>query len=600
MRKLTIYGLVIVLICGLFLAAAIPGPEQIASANAGTNWNAAYFNGTLLQGSPVLSRVDNQINFNWGAGSPDASVPVDNFSARWTKTVNFPTTGTWTFKVGADDGVRMWIDVTPIVDKWRNGGYEVYQVSIDQLTAGTHELKVEYYESVGDARIDVQWWYGGASAQDVQWNAAYYNNIVLGEPPALTRVDNDINFDWGNGRPADGVSTDNFSVRWKATVDFPVPGRWRFKVGVDDGARVFIDVTEIMNEWHGSASGYTEYEVDVYSLTSGNHEVTVEYFEISGAARINVDWWLVEATGTGAGGGGTGDTTTPVEAVPTVRPPTVVMAGVTANNVNVRTGPGLGYPVVGRLDYPDDYFVVAGVPDLSWLLIRLENGSEVWVSNVWVYLYSTDEARNEDTTGGGQPDFVDDIPRIDMPVAPPSLPPEGPSRVTLTGQTTDTVRLRDGASLYGSRVIGSVPQGAGFTVEAHNGNGAWYLISYQGIRGWVSALYVRLLDGTVSDLVASSEVVPAPPLGQVFVPEEQPGVPAVTVRGRANSNLRMRDAASLYGDQIGSVPENAEFVIEGRNTNGAWYLITWEGQQGWVNSPYVTLIEGTVPDLPIR
>ena len=83
------------------------------------------------------------------------------------------------------------------------------------------------------------------------------------------------------------------------------------------------------------------------------------------------------------------------------------------------------------------------------------------------------------------------------------------------------------------------------------------------------------------------------------MPESALGV-TVTVRGRASADLRLRDAASLRGNQIGSVPLDTEFVIEGRNTNGAWYLITYGETEGWVNAAYVTLIEGKVPDLPIR
>ena len=235
-------------------------------------------------------------------------------------------------------------------------------------------------------------------------------------------------------------------------------------------------------------------------------------------------------------------------------------------------------------------------------MIDLRDGREGWVSNAWVYLYATNPEKNKDTTGGGQPDFVDDIPRIDLEVAPPAFPAEDdPLRVILTGSATDTLNLRDAPSLGASRIIGSVPQTATFRVEAHNGNGAWYLINYQNIRGWVSAPYVRLLDGFVRDLVVSSEVVAAPPIGQVFVPEDTQGNPAVTVRGRAISNLKLRDEPSiLTGDQIGSVPLNSEFVIAARTSIGSWYLITWEGQTGWVNAAYVTLIEGTVPDLPIR
>jgi len=161
------------------------------------------------------------------------------------------------------------------------------------------------------------------------------------------------------------------------------------------------------------------------------------------------------------------------------------------------------------------------------------------------------------------------------------------------------VRLRDGPSIFSSKIIGALPQGAVFDVEARNSNGSWYLISYRGIRGWVSAVYVTLSGGTVNDLLASNEVVPAPPEGTVFVPEPAPGV-TVTVRGRASADLRLRDAPSLRGNQLGSVPLDAEFVIEGRNINGAWYLITYGGVEGWVNAAYVKLIEGTVPDLPIR
>jgi uncharacterized protein YgiM (DUF1202 family) len=604
MRKLTICGLVAVMTVALMLGPALStDPAGVAEANAGTQWNASYFNNTSLSGSPVLTRIDDAINFNWAAGSPDAAVNADNFSVRWTKTVNFPQSGSWTFVVGADDGVRMWIDVTPIVDEWHGNpeGYKTYTVTIDQLTAGNHELKVEYYEATGNAGVKVEWYYGGASSSapsstvygPASWNASYYNSEDLSSSVVLSRTDGDINFNWGAGSPGTGVNTDHFSVRWTTTFNFPANGHWRFQVGADDGVRMWIDVTEILNEWHGNPEGYRTYDADVYALTAGNHELKVEYYESTGDARVDVRWWLVD---------GVGESSAAATAVPTAVPPTTVIAAVTGDNVNVRSGPGLGNPVITQVFYPDNYRVVAGVPDLSWLLIDLDNGTEGWVSNEWVWLFATDDEKNQDTTGGGQPDFVDAIPRMDVPIAPPAdLPPVGsPGRVTLTGSAFDTVNLRDGASLYASKVIGSVPQGATFQVQARNGNGSWLLISYQGIRGWVNASYVNVSGGYAGDLLVSTEVVPAPPAGTVFVPEQEPGVP-VTVRGRATANLYVRDAASLYvGSQIGSVDANAEFVILGRNRNGAWYLIPFDGGEGWVNASYVTLIEGTVSDLPIQ
>ena len=611
MRKFSRFGLAVLLMLvsvigvGTFTSDTV----SVVEANPGTNWNAYYYNNADLSGSPVLTRVDSVIDFNWGNGTP-AGVPVDAnyFSVRWTKTVNFDTSGQWVFRAGADDGIRVWIDVTLIIDEWHGNtnGYATYEVALDALTAGNHDITVEYYEATGNAGVQFIWWStsgGGSSVSNgpftqASWTAKYYNNTSLSGSEAKSGTEGAVNFNWGANSPSN-VNADNFSARYTASVYFAWPGRWQFKVGADDGVRVWVDVTQIVDEWHGNSGGYTEYIVEVPTLTVGNHDLTVEFYEETGDARIYFEWSYIGTAGNGGGGASSGDSSAAV--VATARPPSHVYAAVTGNNVNVRTGPGRGYPVIRKLDYPDDYLVLAGVPDLSWLRIQLEDGSEGWVSNEWVWLWPTDDDLWEDTTGGGMPDFVDIIPRDGTAdLSPPTLPLEGPPRVILNGYSTDVLNFRDGPTLYASKVIGSIPVGATFTVEAHNGNGAWYLIEYQGIRGWVSGSYVALTDGTVTELVVSSEVVDAPPMGTVFVPEDETGNPAVTVRGRAKSNLRLRDAASLNGDQVASVPRLSEFVIEGRNSNGAWYLITWEGQSGWVNSPYVELLEGTVSDLLIR
>jgi uncharacterized protein YgiM (DUF1202 family) len=563
MRKLTLCGVIAVMITALIVGPSLllSTSAPVVEANAGTQWNAEYFNNISLSGSPVPfnpPRIDDKIDFNWGTGSPDPLVNADNFSARWKKTVNFPTAGKWTFRVGADDGIRMWIDVTPIVDEWHGNaeGYRTYEVSIDTLTAGNHDLKVEYYEATGNAGVKVEWFYGSGTATGgggsvANWTGKYFNSQDLSGTEALTRTDPIIDFNWGTGSPDSKIDPDTFSVRWTATVNFPYPGHWRFIAGADDGIRMWLDVTQLFDEWHGNPEGYRSYSVDLYALTAGNHDLKVEYFEATGNAGAQVKWEYIGVEGTG--GGGVDLTLTPAPTATPI-PPATVYAAATASDINVRTGPGLGNPVIAKLVYEKNYLVLGAVPDLSWLLIDLGNGTSGWVSNDWVWLYAKEPAENEDTTGGGQPDFVDDIPRIDIPIAPPAaLSEDEPLRVILTGRTTDTLNLRDGPSLYTGKIIGSVPQNSTLSVEAHNGNGAWYLVSYQGIRGWVSALYVDLLDGSVSQLVVSSEVVPAPPPGAIFVPEVEPGV-LVTVRGRATSNLVLRDAASLFGNDIGSVP----------------------------------------------
>ena len=51
-------------------------------------------------------RDDPEIAFEWLSGSPDPSVNDDQFSARWTRTVNFEE-GEYQFNIYRDDGARL-------------------------------------------------------------------------------------------------------------------------------------------------------------------------------------------------------------------------------------------------------------------------------------------------------------------------------------------------------------------------------------------------------------------------------------------------------------------------------------------------------------
>lgn len=107
---------------------------------------AEYFNNKTLSGTPILRRYEDFINNDWGYGSPGSGVNSDNFSARWTKTDNF-NAGTYEFTSTSDDGVRLYIDNTLILDKWIDQGSTTYKVNRD-LTAGNHTIKYEYYENI--------------------------------------------------------------------------------------------------------------------------------------------------------------------------------------------------------------------------------------------------------------------------------------------------------------------------------------------------------------------------------------------------------------------------------------------------------------------
>ena len=135
------------------VAPAAPAPTQRSGTSA--SWTGKYYNNQALSGDPVLTRQDSAIDFDWDSGSPDASVTNDSFSVTWTASVVFET-GTYRFTAVADDGVRVYVDETLVLEDW-NVHPATTTVQDTELTAGSHTVKVEYFEASGEASISVSW-----------------------------------------------------------------------------------------------------------------------------------------------------------------------------------------------------------------------------------------------------------------------------------------------------------------------------------------------------------------------------------------------------------------------------------------------------------
>jgi hypothetical protein len=242
-----------------------------------TDWRGEYFNNNSLAGSPVVVRNDRDINFNWGRGSPDPAVPVDNFSVRWTRTLNFEGR-LYRFSAQADDGVRVYVDDQIIIDEWHPASPLIYTRDVS-LSAGPHTVRVEFYEGVFDAYI-----YFKIEAVNtfVGWKGEYFDNPFLGGPPKVIRDDVAVSFDWGGNSPAPGLPAQSWSARWTKSVQL-AGGAYRFTVRVDDGVRLLVDGALVINEFHG-ATGQV-YQGDV-NVAAGNHTIVVEYYQNTGGSSI--------------------------------------------------------------------------------------------------------------------------------------------------------------------------------------------------------------------------------------------------------------------------------------------------------------------------
>lgn len=70
-----------------------------------------------MDGIPAISRIDTEINFDWGTGLITNDV-ADFVSIRWWGKVLATATEEYTFIIHADDGVRFYLNGVLLIDRW--------------------------------------------------------------------------------------------------------------------------------------------------------------------------------------------------------------------------------------------------------------------------------------------------------------------------------------------------------------------------------------------------------------------------------------------------------------------------------------------------
>ena len=165
-----------------------------------------YYSSPNTGGSPdfgdlVLTREDDVINFDFGGGSPDNSIPNDDFQIRWTATIEAETAGNYNFRSYTDDGLRLYIDGQLIID-YRQEQRPTNRTGSIYLSEGSHECVMEYYENGGGAVASLYWTPPGGTESLVLQNDAVENSdaIFLTD---LTDLDGKISFLWDEYQEGD-------------------------------------------------------------------------------------------------------------------------------------------------------------------------------------------------------------------------------------------------------------------------------------------------------------------------------------------------------------------------------------------------------------
>jgi uncharacterized protein YgiM (DUF1202 family) len=241
--------------------------------------------------------------------------------------------------------------------------------------------------------------------------------------------------------------------------------------------------------------------------------------------------------------------------------------------LNVRTGPGINYAVLGAVAGGDQLPVVGRTADNTWYQVEADFGTG------WVYAGYV-VARNE---YGGSP--VTTASAADAEVS-------GPIGVVNTG----ALNIRSGpGSQYTS--LGVLAGGTETQIVGRTLDWTWWLLDTPVGTGWANAIYIVVRGDTsgVPHVAPGTTVAAEPGQAEAAAPAAEISGPVAFVSTGA---LNIRSGPNSTFPSLGSVYAGTRMPIIGQSTDHGWWQVESPYGNGWVSKLYV-LTEGNTTGIPV-
>ncbi|MFF2483090.1 PA14 domain-containing protein [Paenibacillus sp. NPDC058071] len=131
-------------------------PETPGTPEPVNGLKGEYFNNDDLT-DKKFERVDSQIDFDWGYGSPHELIDPETYSVRWTGKIQPAYTDYYTFHATVDDGVRLWINDQLIIDRWDLSDIAEFTGSIHLNAGQKYDIRMEYFNRPGYGFSRLEW-----------------------------------------------------------------------------------------------------------------------------------------------------------------------------------------------------------------------------------------------------------------------------------------------------------------------------------------------------------------------------------------------------------------------------------------------------------
>jgi beta-glucosidase len=115
---------------------------------------AEYFDNEKLEGLPVFSTIEKEINHFWQEGtSPCPGLKSIHYSARYTTSITATQDEIMNFESEANDGYRIIINDSTVIDVWERNRWGSKQFNLPVKKGASYKIQMTFRQGGGDAAV---------------------------------------------------------------------------------------------------------------------------------------------------------------------------------------------------------------------------------------------------------------------------------------------------------------------------------------------------------------------------------------------------------------------------------------------------------------
>lgn len=238
--------------------------------------------------------------------SLDVATQTDTFALVFTNQITIPVAGTYTFALSSDDGSKLIVASTTVIDHDGLHGASIKEGEIF-LAPGTYDFRLEYFEQGGGESLSISYKSEGGVYSRIPADGVLNNTLL--QPTGGTSSAGGFEYQYYEGTfdklpdftvlspvstgTSDAIDisvatlTDHYALVFSNQLTVTTAGTYTFKITSDDGSILSINNQVVID--NDGLHGPIAKESAVY-LVPGVYDLTVEYLEATGSELLEVSY----------------------------------------------------------------------------------------------------------------------------------------------------------------------------------------------------------------------------------------------------------------------------------------------------------------------